>query len=141
MRPNLNLVILGVQDLKRSLVFYRDGLGWKPSQASQENVAFFQLGGAVLALYPRGLLAEDAHVSPKGSGFSGVTLAHNAKSKKEVDQIFRQLKKLGAKIVKTPRKVFWGGYSGYFSDPDGHLWEVAHNPFFKMDKQGNLKLP
>jgi catechol 2,3-dioxygenase-like lactoylglutathione lyase family enzyme len=141
MRPRLSLVTLGVRDFERSLQFYRDGLGWRPSSASQGDVAFFQLSGVVLALYPRDKLAEDARVSPQGSGFSGITLAYNAKSQEEVDQVLQTVENLGAKIVKKAENVFWGGYSGYFADPDGHLWEVAWNPFFSFDESDNLILP
>jgi catechol 2,3-dioxygenase-like lactoylglutathione lyase family enzyme len=141
MRPRLSLVTLGVRDFERSLQFYRDGLGWRPSSASQGDVAFFQLSGVVLALYPRDKLAEDARVSPQGSGFSGITLAYNAKSQEEVDQVLQTVENLGAKIVKKAENVFWGGYSGYFADPDGHLWEVAWNPFFGFDESDNLILP
>lgn len=94
----------------------------------------------MLGLYPRALLAEDALTSPQGSGFSGITLAHNTRSESEVDEIIRDLKDKGVKIVKEPQKVFWGGYSSYFADPDGYLWEVAYNPFFPFDESGNLKL-
>ncbi len=141
MRPRLSLVTLGVRDFERSLQFYREGLGWKPSSASQDDVAFFQLSGVVLALYPREKLAEDAQVSPQGSGFSGITLAYNAKSQEEVDLVLQTVENLGAKIVKKAQKVFWGGYSGYFADLDGHLWEVAWNPFFEFDESDNLILP
>lgn len=141
MKPRINLITLGVKDLERSLEFYRDGLGWKVSSASQGDVAFLPLGGIVLGLYPREKLAEDARVEPEGSGFSGITLAYNAKSEGEVDGVFAHLKKIGARIVKPPEKVFWGGYSGYFADPDGHLWEVAFNPFFPFDENDNLNLP
>ncbi len=141
MQPRLSLVTLGVRNFERALQFYRDGLGWQPSSASQDDVAFFQLSGIVLALYLRDKLAEDAQVSTEGSGFSGVTLAYNAKSQEEVDQVLQTVENLGAQIVKKAQKVFWGGYSGYFADPDGHLWEVAWNPFFEFDEKDNLKLP
>lgn len=141
MRPKLSLVTLGVADLERSLKFYRDGLGWKLSSASLDEVAFFSLGGIVLALYPRDKLAEDASVDAAGQGFSGITLAHNAKSKDEVDEVMRTVEQLGVAIIKPAQDVFWGGYSGYFADPDGHLWEVAWNPFFEFDASDNLVLP
>ena len=95
----------------------------------------------VLALYPKHLLAEDATVSAEGSGFTGITIAHNAKSEKEVDEVLAEVEKLGATIVKPAQKVFWGGYSGYFKDPDGYLFEVAFNPFWKLDADGNVILP
>jgi hypothetical protein len=141
MRQNLNLVTLGVQDLPRSLRFYRDGLGWKPSSASQAEVVFFQLGGVVLSLYSRDKLAEDVTVNPKGSGFSGITLAYNTQSREEVDRVLQQVEQIGGAIVKPAQDVFWGGYSGYFADPDGHLWEVAWNPFWEIDAAGNVVLP
>lgn len=141
MKPRLSVVTLGVRDFERALHFYRDGLGWKPSSASQGDIAFFQLSGIVFALYPRDKLAEDAQVSPEGSGFAGMTLAYNTKSQDEVDQVLQTVESLGAKIVKRAQKVFWGGYHGYFADPDGHLWEVAWNPFFEFDDKDNLILP
>lgn len=141
MRPKLNLVTLGVKDFERALKFYQDGLGWQPSSDSQGGVAFFPLGGVVLALYPRDKLAEDARVSPEGSGFAGLTLAYNAKSQAEVDEVLQTVERLGATIVKPAEMVFWGGYSGYFADPDGHLWEVAWNPFWEFDETDNLVLP
>lgn len=141
MQQRLSLVTLGVQDLSRSLQFYRDGLGWKPSSASQEAVAFFQLGGLVLSLYSRASLAEDATVDPAGSGFSGITLAYNTKSREEVDAVLQLIEQLGERIVKPAQAVFWGGYSGYFADPDGHLWEVAWNPFWAFDDADQLILP
>lgn len=141
MRPKLNLVTLGVKDFERALKFYQDGLGWQPSSASQDDVAFFPLGGVVLSLYPRDKLAEDARISPEGSGFAGLTLAYNAKSQAEVDEVLQTVERLGATITKPAEMVFWGGYSGYFADPDGHLWEVAWNPFWEFDEADNLVLP
>ncbi len=137
MKPRLSLVTLGVADLSRALRFYRDGLGWPTTAADGDGVAFFNLGGVVLSLYPREKLAEDVMVAPSGSGFAGITLAHNVASEAEVDEVLRTVAALGATIVKPAQKVFWGGYSGYFADPDGHLWEVAHNPFWKVDADGN----
>ena len=141
MRQKLTLVTLGVRDLETSLKFYRDGLGWKLSSASQGDVIFFDLGGIGLSLYPRNLLAEDATVSPEGTGFSGITLTHNSKSIEEVDSVLNQAEKAGAQIIKKARKVFWGGYSGYFSDPDGYLWEVAWSPLIELDEKDALILP
>ncbi|MGB3650995.1 MAG: VOC family protein [Rivularia sp. (in: cyanobacteria)] len=140
MRQKLNIVTLGVKDLKRSLKFYIDGLGWKPSIAGTENIAFFQMGGVVLSLYPQEKLAEDVKTNSGGSGFSGVTLAYNAKEEAEVDEVLKKVENLGATIVKKAEKVFWGGYSGYFADFDEHLCEVAWNPFFD-DESDNLVLP
>ncbi len=140
MQPRINIVTLGVKDFERAVNFYQKGLGWKLAKASQGDIAFFSLNGIVLALYPYEKLAEDAKV-PAGNGFGGMTLAHNAKSEAEVDEILKIAGEAGAKIVKPAEKVFWGGYSGYFSDPDGYLWEVAYNPFFQFDVNDNLLLP
>ena len=140
MNQHLHLITLGVRDFEKSRKFYTEILDWKPASASQDDVAFFQAGGVVLAIYPREKLAEDALTSPEGSGFAGITLAYNARSEAEVDEIIRDLKSKGVKIVKEPQKVFWGGYSSYFADPDDYHWEVAYNPFFEFDENGNLKL-
>lgn len=141
MRPKLNLVTLGVDDLARALRFYRDGLGWPVSSASTEDVAFLPLGGVVLALWSRRSLAEDAHVAEHGGGFRGAALAHNVASPEEVDEALRVAERAGAVITKPAAKAFWGGTSGYFCDPDGHLWEVAHNPFWPLDARGEIVLP
>ena len=140
MNQNIHLITLGVRDFERSKKFYEEILGWKPSSASQDDVAFFQTSGVVFAIYPREKLVEDALVSSEGSGFSGITLAYNAHSESEVDEIIKDLKSKGVKIVKEPQKAFWGGYSSYFADPDDYRWEVAFNPFFPFDENGNLKL-
>src|SRR5687767_5471234 len=140
MNQHLHLITLGVSDLERSRKFYIETLGWKPSPASSEDVTFFQTGGVVFALYPREKLADDARISPEGNGFSGVTLAYNARSESEVDDIIRGLKAKGVLIIKEPQKAFWGGYSSYFADPDDFRWEVAHNPFFEFDEKGNLSV-
>ena len=135
MEPRLSIVTLGVADLPRAVAFYRDGLGL-PAIGDAEGIAFFQLDGVRLALYPRPALAEDAAViDPGPSAFSGITLAHNLRSKAEVDAFFAELAEIGAHIVKRPRDVFWGGYSGYFADPDGYLWEVAWNPHFAIGER------
>lgn len=140
MDQHLHLVTLGVRDLETSKRFYAETLGWNPSSSSNDDITFFQAGGIVLSIFPREKLAEDALVSPEGSGFAGFTLAYNAQSEAEVDEIIRDLKSKGVKILKEPQKVFWGGYSSYFADPDGNCWEVAYNPFFPFDENGNLKL-
>ena len=129
MKPRISMITLGVRDLARSVKFYEEGLGL-PRRESPPEVAFFTLDGTWLGLYGRDALAEDATVPAAGQGFAGVALAHNVMSPEEVDAVMKQAADAGATIVKTPRKVFWGGYSGYFADPDGHLWEVAHNPHF-----------
>ncbi len=141
MRQKLNLITLGVDNFEKSLNFYEKGLGWKRSAASTEDLALFPLGGIVLGLYPRKLLADDATISSNGTGFSGITISYNAKSEMEVDEVLKQVEKLGATIIKPAQKVFWGGYSGYFKDLDGHLIEVAHNPFWELDENDNIKLP
>jgi len=140
MNQHLHLITLGVRNFERSYKFYTEILGWKASSNSSDDVAFFQAGGVVFAIYPRDKLAEDALTSPAGSGFAGVTLAYNARSEAEVDQIIRDLAAKGVQIAKQLQKAFWGGYSSYFVDPDGFHWEVAYNPFFPFDENGNLKL-
>jgi len=140
MRQKLNLITLGVNDLERSLDFYEKGLNWKKSKSSTDNLVLLPLGGIVLALYPRKLLAQDVTVEDDVTGFSGITFSFNAKSELEVDEVIDEVKNLGAEIVKTPQKVFWGGYSGYFKDPDGHLFEVAFNPLWEFDENDNLDL-
>ncbi len=138
MQPRINVITLGVEDLQKALDFYREGLGWKAQV--QGDIAFFQLNGVLLALYPGEALAKDADVSPQGQGFRGVTLAYNCRDEGEVDGILSQVERIGAKIVRPAQRTFWGGYSGYFSDSDGHLWEVAHNPFWELDPEENIKL-
>lgn len=140
MKQHLHLITLGVADLERAREFYTQTLGWKPARASDGDVVFMQAGGVALSLYPREKLAEDAQIPPEGSGFAGFTLALNARSEAEVDATISDLRGRGVRIVKEPQKVFWGGYSSYFADPDGYLWEVAYNPFFPFDTQDNLKL-
>src|SRR4051812_41126274 len=132
MRQKLTLITLGVDDIRRATDFYEKGLGWKRSAASMDDMILFPLGGIVLGLYPRKLLAEDAGVDANSSGFSGITLSYNAKSEKEVEEVLDKVEKLGASIVKSAQKVFWGGYHGYFKDPDGHIIEVAFNPYWEM---------
>jgi uncharacterized glyoxalase superfamily protein PhnB len=129
-KSKISIITLGVRDFAKSLEFYRDGLGFKPHHFKDcDQHVMFEMEGSWLSLYPRHLLAEDATVRDEGGGFSGITLTHNAKSKADVDAVFQQALSVGARAVKPPQDVFWGGYSGYFSDPDGHLWEVAYNPF------------
>jgi len=139
MKQHLHIVTLGVRDLEASRKFYAEILGWKISRP-QEGIVFFQAGGVVLALYPRQALAEDAVTTPEGSGFSGFTLAYNARSETEVDEIISDLRSKGVRIVKEPQKVSWGGYSSYFTDPDDYHWEVAYNPFMPFAEDGSLKL-
>jgi len=136
----LNIVTLGVVDLDRAVRFYRDGLGWPMSGASTGDFAIFKLStGTALALYPRHLLAADAQVEDTG-GFGGITLAQNVTSKDEVDWALSKAVEAGGRILRSARDAQWGGYSGYFADPDGHAWEVAWNPHFQLI-QGRLMLP
>ncbi|MBA9076757.1 VOC family protein [Rufibacter quisquiliarum] len=137
MEPRITLITLGVQNVATATAFYERVFQWQPTEASQDGITFFQLNGLQLALFGRDALAEDANLSARGSGFSGFSLAHNLRSEAEVDQFFTHLQIEGVAITKMPEKVFWGGYSGYFQDLDGHLWEVAHNPFLPLDEQGN----
>ncbi len=122
------MVSLGVDDLERSRAFYEDGLSL-PTLPSPPGVVFFELNGTWLGLSPRAALAKDAGVSADGSGYSGINLAHNVGSEAEVDAIMDAACAAGARQIKAPQKADWGGYHGYFADPDGHLWEIAHNPF------------
>ena len=138
MQQKVTIIGLGVSDLEKSTRFYEESFGWTKTEASNENISFFQLNGILLSLYPSDKLAEDATVNPEGSGFKGFTLAHNVNSEKEVDTIIEGLRSKGVNIVKEPQKVFWGGYSSYIEDLDGVLWEIAYNPFMTMDEQGNV---
>jgi uncharacterized protein len=139
-RQKLNLITLGVDDFQKSVAFYEKGLGWKKSAKSVENLALFPLGGITLSLYPRQDLAEDTTLNYTPTTFSGLTLSFNAKSENEVDEVLANVEKLGATIIKPAQKVFWGGYGGYFKDMDGHVIEVAFNPFWELDENDNLKL-
>jgi uncharacterized protein len=135
MQPRISMITLGVEDLPRAVQFY-EALGF-PRRESPPSVAFFTLNGTWLGLYGRDALAEDAQVSPTGSGFAGFSLAHNVESEAAVDAVMAQAIAAGAVQTKPPQKVFWGGYSGYFKDPDGHLWEVAYNPLFWVGPEDN----
>jgi uncharacterized protein len=139
MRQKLTLLTLGVADLARSEAFYT-GLGWQKSPHGTENLILFDLGGMLFSLYPREALAEDVGVSAEGHGFSGLTLAQNTRSKEETDTVLAEAERLGGTLVKPAQEVFWGGYSGYFRDPDGHLFEVAYNPFWPLDEEGAVVL-
>ena len=137
MMPRISMITLGVRDLTAAIEFYEKGLGF-PRMESPPEVAFFTLNGTWLGLYGREALAEDATVPAEGTGFESFTLAHNVDSENDVDNVISQAVAAGATLVKKPQQVFWGGYSGYFKDPDGHLWEVAHNPLFWVGpKDGN----
>jgi len=141
MEPRLSLLTLGVADLAASRAFY-GRLGFVESSAGNEHVAFFQAGGVVLALFGHGALAADAGVdATSGGGFRGVALAHNVRERGQVAEILAEAERAGARVVKPAQDVFWGGHSGYFADPDGHLWEVAWNPFFPLDECGRVSLP
>ena len=133
MEPRISIITLGVNDLPRMVAFYRDGLGLTLFDDNTESIAFFRNKGTWLALYPRAALAEDAGVPTEGSGFSGVTLAHNLRSKAEVDDLLAVAVAAGASLVKPAQDTFWGGYSGYFADPEGYLWEIAWNPHFWIE--------
>ena len=135
------MLTLGVRDLERSVAFYRDGLGFPLSSASTGDIAFFRTGGVVLGLYPRHLLAEDAAVDDSAPGFSGITIAHNVRERDAVDGTLQEAARAGAKITKPAQDAFWGGRSGYFQDPDGHLWEVAWNPGLPLGPGGGMTLP
>ena len=139
MEPRISIITLGVSNLKKSYEFYT-ALGFPTTRRPEDSIIFFKTGGVCLALYPLNELAKD--VSPDldsgRSGFSCVTLAHNTKSKIEVDTVLELAKKAGGKIEKPAQDVFWGGYSGYFSDPDGHLWEVAYGDCWDFNVDGSL---
>ena len=138
MEQRLSLVTLGVADLAASRAFY-EGLGWTRTGDDQE-VAFYQCGGMVVALWTRAALAEDSTVEDPG-GWGGVTLALNVRSAAEVDAVLAEAKAAGARIGREGAETFWGGYSGVFIDPDGHPWEVAHNPFWSIGDDGSVRLP
>jgi uncharacterized protein len=140
MEQRVSIVTLGVADLKRSREFY-ERLGWRRSMANEEGVVFFQAGGMALALYPRHELAKDANIAPDGQGFGGISLAYNARNRAEVDSVLKDAVAAGASLVKPAQEAFWGGYSGYFSDPDGFLWEVAWNPQFPIGEDGSIRIP
>ena len=134
MEPRISLITLGVKDLGRSVRFYREGLGLPLREGGDVSVvAFFETRGTWLALFPREALAADAGVVVAGGGFAGFTLAHNVRTREEVDETLNEAEAAGARLVKAAGDTDWGGYSGYFADPDGHLWEVAWNPHFWIE--------
>ncbi|WP_342783519.1 VOC family protein [Reinekea thalattae] len=135
LKPRMSMITLGVTNLERSIEFYK-ALGF-PRRGDHEDVAFFELNGTWLGLYGREALAEDAEVSADGSGYNSFTISHNVPSEAEVAQAIEHAVSIGGKLVKPAQKAFWGGYSGYFSDPDGHLWEVAYNPFTWIGPEDN----
>ena len=139
MEQRISVITLGVSDLKRSRSFY-ERLGWKVATEEQaDNIVAFNLQSFVLALYPKDGLTEDVGIEINSSGGTSFTLAYNVVSEEEVDRVIDEVRAVGAKIVKEPQKVFWGGYSSYFSDPDGYLWEVAFNPYSVPGKNGSFR--
>ena len=140
MEERISIITLGVQDLERSFRFYQEGLGFSTNSKVQDGIIFFQTSGTRLALYTLDKLAEDVspQLSGKGSGFRGFTLAHNTRTKEEVDQVLQMAEDAGGKIVKPAQEVFWGGYSGYFTDPDGYYWEVAWAASWEFNQDGSL---
>ena len=139
MEQRVSLITLGVGDLDRARRFY-EALGWRTGAAPGDDVVFFAAGGMVLALWDRARLAEDSGVTDEG-GWGGVTLAHNVRSPEEVDAVMAQAEAAGARIPRRAAETFWGGYSGVFLDPDGHPWEVAHNPHWTLREDGSIELP
>ncbi len=145
MDPRISLITLGVRSVKRARRFYERGLGWKAASISSDCIAFYQLsGGLVLSLYGIDKLADDANqqaAAPGADGFSGIALAHNLPDPGAVDQLLNRVAKHGGTVTQPARETSWGGYAGYFTDPDGHVWEVAWNPHFKLAADGGLLLP
>lgn len=141
MEQRITLITIGVRNLQRAKDFYLNVFGWTPTEASTDGIVFFQLNGIQLALFPQESLADDAGVDPAGQGFRKYALAHNVRSEQEVDELVAQLEEKGARVLRRPEKVFWGGYSGYIADPDDNLWEIAYNPYLPMDDLGNTKMP
>jgi predicted lactoylglutathione lyase len=135
----ISIVTLGVADLAASTSFY-ESLGWRKSSSSLDSITFFQTDGSVFGLYERVALADDAGVDPAGSGFRGVTLALNCSAAAEVDEVFAAWVAAGATPMEQPHEAFWGGYSSYVADPDGHLWEIAHNPYATIGADGRLQI-
>jgi catechol 2,3-dioxygenase-like lactoylglutathione lyase family enzyme len=142
MDQRFSMVTLGVADLARATAFYSQGLGWKPAKGSCDEITFFQMGSCILGLFPRDELAKDAGLSETPPPTTaGITISHNVSSTAEVDQVMADAERAGAKIIKPAETVFWGGYSGYFTDPDGHAWEVAHNPNWPIGPNGEVIIP
>jgi len=133
MEQRMTFLTLGVKDLNQSIDFYENKFGWKRSELSNESIIFYELKGIHLALYDKEELAKDATVDSSGDGFRSFTMAYNTRSEKEGDDLIKSLRKQGVQVIKEPQKVFWGGYSSYIADPDGNLWEIAFNPFLKME--------
>ena len=141
MHPHLTLLTLGVRDLDRAVTFYRDGLGWPMStQGDGQDVAFFQLGPVILSLYRLEHLARDARLPVPEGGFGGISLAHNVGSRAEVDAAVAAWVAAGGTVTAPAQETFWGGYNAHLADPDGHVWEIAHNPFWELSGEGNVRL-
>jgi len=141
MEQRLSLVTLGVADLARSTAFY-EALGWQRGFRAAQGVTFFQLGGIVLSLWSEQSLAEDAGVPDRTDrGFRGIALAHNVRSRAEVDTVVAAVEEAGGAVSKAPEEKVWGGYGAYVADPDGHLWEIAWNPGFEIGADGSIRLP
>lgn len=140
MEQRLSLITLGVADLGRSRRFY-ERLGWTASKLGGDEVVFFQLGGVILSLWSRASLAADMGVADETRGFGGFAIAHNVRAKDDVDALLKEAEGAGARILKSGMATDWGGYIGYFADPDGHTWEVAWNPAFPIASDGSVKLP
>jgi catechol 2,3-dioxygenase-like lactoylglutathione lyase family enzyme len=140
MEPRISIVTLGVEDLERSFRFYHHGLGFPTTRRPEDGIVFFQMRGTCLALYPRDELAADVspRLSPQRATFSGITLAHNTRTKEGVDEILELAERSGGRIEKRPQIASWGGYSGYFSDPDGYLWEIAWSASWRFHGDGSL---
>ncbi|HTZ72418.1 MAG TPA: VOC family protein [Candidatus Aquilonibacter sp.] len=138
MEQRISLVTLGVKDIAASKKFYQDGLGWKPA-FENEQIVFFQTGGMVFALFLRDELAADFGGDPSGFGRAAMSLAYNVREKSEVEPVMERAAAAGAKILKPPHEASWGGYSGYFADPDGFAWEVAWNPAWKLAADGSVE--
>jgi len=138
--PHISLVTLCVADIAQATAFY-ERLGLAKSGASQESVTFFRAGSVVLGLWSRKEQVEDAKADELWTGNGGIVVAMNCASKSEVDAMLDKARAAGARVLKPAEKVFWGGYNGYFADPDGHVWEVAYNPFWQLDKDGRIDLP
>jgi catechol 2,3-dioxygenase-like lactoylglutathione lyase family enzyme len=136
MEQRISFITIGVEDLEKMKVFYRDTLGWPPIKDS-DGIVFFRMNGFIFGLFPADELAEDIGVHHDGQGFKRVTLAINLRSEQEVDNTFKYLREKGVRIVRPPEKVFWGGYRGYFADPEDNYWEIAFNPFLELDNEGN----
>lgn len=140
MEQRVSVITLGVASLDRSREFY-ERLGWRRSMAKVQGVVFFQAGSMAISLFPRDELANDANVASEGAGFNGIALAYNARTRAEVDSVLREAETAGARILKPAQNAFWGGYSGYFADLDGFLWEVAWNPSFPIAEDGSIRIP